>query len=491
MTSASEGVDKKRKRSIAATATEAIKDPPKPFRRPFEIRPIREGKMVESSGRRVDAVGIVEQAPVGRLVITIVLLCAGVSFLDGFDILAISYVAPVIGQEWKLSREAFGPIFAAHYIGAAIGSVFFGWYADRYGRRMGIIIPTIIFGVVALLTIHALDFKSLFLFRLLIGVGLGGALSNSIAMVAEYAPRSSRATLVSIMYAAFPLGGVVGGPISAMLIAKYGWHAVFVLGGALPLLLAVALVLWLRESVRFLVLSGAPAKKISDILRRISPSFQPQPADVYVLPESTGVSRKPIRELFSRDFIRPTILLSLAAFAAQLVIVYVVTWMPLVLASIGMPVTSAILASVAFSVGGIFGAVGLARIIDKDRSYRWLMVTFFLAAASTSGIGFLAANWHGLLAITFVTGLLTVGANIVLSAYSATVYPTAIRSTGVGWVIGWGRVGAIAGALFGTALVAAGLGIEQAYMIAAVPSVIGGIAIALVRTKHQPVAAHA
>jgi len=447
--------------------------------------------MAQASGRKVDAVGIVDEASIGRLILTVVLLCAGVSFLDGFDILAISYVAPVIGAEWNLSREAFGPIFAAHYIGAAIGSVLFGWYADRYGRRMGVILPTLIFGIAALLTVYAYDFKSLFAYRLFIGFGLGGALSNAIAMVAEYAPRRARATLVSMMYAAFPLGGVVGGPISALLIIHYGWHSVFVLGGVLPLLLAIGLMFWLRESIRFLVLNGAPNDKIGDILNRISASFKPQPDDLYTLPESGGVSKTPVRELFSRDFIRPTVLLSLAAFVAQLVIVYVVTWMPLVLASIGMPVTSAILASVAFSVGGIVGAIGLARIIDKDKSYRFLVLAFFLAALSTAGIGFLAANWYGLLAITFVTGVLTVGANIVLSAYSATVYPTAIRSTGVGWVIGWGRVGAIAGALFGTALVAAGVGIEQAYMIAAVPAVIGGIAIALVRSRRQSAAAYA
>jgi MFS transporter, AAHS family, 4-hydroxybenzoate transporter len=448
-------------------------------------------KCLKRAEEKVDAVKIVDEASIGKLVITLVILCAGVSFLDGFDILAISYVAPVIGQEWKLPREAFGPVFAAHYIGAAIGSVFFGWYADRYGRRMGVIIPTVIFGLAALLTVYAYDFRSMFGFRLLIGVGLGGALSNAIALVSEYAPRRARATLVSLMYAAFPLGGVIGGPLSALVIAHYGWRAVFVLGGLLPLLLAIALLFWLRESIRFLVLNGAPAAKVGEILHRISPSLEPQQSDIYILPESSGISKKPVRDLFAPEFIRPTLLLSLAAFVAQLVIVYVVTWMPLVLASIGLPVTSAILASVAFSIGGVFGAIGLARIIDKHKSYRWLVVTFFLSAVSTAGIGLLAANWTGLLVITFVTGLLTVGANIVLSAYSATVYPTAIRSTGVGWVIGWGRVGAIAGALFGTALVAAGLSIELAYVIAAVPAVIGGVAIALVRAKHQTAAAYA
>jgi AAHS family 4-hydroxybenzoate transporter-like MFS transporter len=441
--------------------------------------------MAGLDGRQVDAVGVVDGAPVGKLIIAVVLLCAGVSFLDGFDILAISYVAPVIGAAWKLPREAFGPIFAAHYIGAAAGSVFFGWYADRYGRRMGVIVPTAIFGVFALLTVYAYDFRSLFILRMLIGVGLGGALSNAIAMVAEYSPHRARATLVSMMYAAFPLGGVIGGPIAAALIAHYGWHAVFVLGGVLPLLLTVALLLGLNESIRFMVLSKVAPARIANILKRIAPAFEPSPDDVYVLPQSRGVSAHPTREIFSREFVRATVLLCIAAFMAQLVIVYVVTWMPLVLASIGMPVTSAILASVAFSVGGIVGAIGLARIIDKDKSYRGLVVTFFLSALSIAGIGYLASNWYGLLAITFLTGLLTVGANIVLSAYSATVYPTAIRSTGVGWVIGWGRIGAIAGALFGTALVAAGLTIETAYVIAAVPAILGGAAIALVRAKHQ------
>ncbi len=444
-----------------------------------------------NGGRQVDVVGVVDGAPVGKVILAVVALCAGVSFLDGFDILAISYVAPVIGAAWKLPKEAFGPIFAAHYIGAAAGSVFFGWYADRYGRRMGVIVPTAIFGVFALLTVYAYDFKSLFALRVLIGIGLGGALSNAIAMVAEYSPQRTRATLVSLMYAAFPLGGVIGGPLSAALIAKSGWQAVFILGGVLPLLLTVALLLWLNESIRFMVLSRAPAARIASILQRLAPTFLASPGDVYTLPLSRGVSAKPTREIFSREFVRATVLLCAAAFCAQLVIVYVVTWMPLVLASIGMPVTSAILASVAFSVGGILGAIGLARIIDKDKSYRALVLTFFLAALSIACIGYLAANWYGLLAITFITGLLTVGANIVLSAYSATVYPTAIRSTGVGWVIGWGRIGAIAGALFGTALFAAGLTIEVAYVIAAIPALIGGIAIALVRARPQSAVVYA
>ena len=437
-----------------------------------------------TGGKDVDVVAVIDGAPLGRSIVLVVALCAGVSFLDGFDILAISYVAPVIGAAWQLPKETFGPIFAAHYIGAAIGAVLFGWFADRYGRRMGVVLPTALFGVLALATVWAYDFRSLFVLRVLIGLGLGGALSNAIAMVAEYAPQRARATLVSLMYAAFPLGGVIGGPVSALLIARHGWQAVFVLGGVLPLLLSIALWLWLEESIRFLVLSRAPAERIAARLR-IAPGFVAGTSDSYMLPQGRKLSLRPTREVFGPEFLRTSILLCIAAFAAQLVIVYVVTWMPLVLASIGMPVTSAILASVAFSVGGIFGAVGLARVIDRDKSYRGLVITFLVSAVAIAAIGYLARNWYALLAISFATGLLTVGANIVLSAYAATAYPTAIRSTGLGWVVSLGRIGAIAGALFGTALLAAGLGIESAYLIAAVPALIGGLAVALVGARHQ------
>jgi AAHS family 4-hydroxybenzoate transporter-like MFS transporter len=257
---------------------------------------------------------------------------------------------------------------------------------------------------------------------------------------------------------------------------------VFVVGGVLPLLLTVALVLWLEESIRFLVVSGAPAGRIAGVLNRLtgSPAYGADATFVMGQQRDETLSRRPTREIFSKDYLRATVMLCLAAFVSQLIIVYVVTWMPLVMASIGMPVTKAILASVAYSVGGIFGALGLARIIDKRRSYGWLIATYFVSAVAVAGIGWSAADWYALLAVTALTGLLTVGANIVLSAYATTFYPTNIRSTGIGWVVGWGRIGAIAGALFGTALVKAGLSIEAGYAVAAIPAVIGGIAVALV-----------
>ena len=153
---------------------------------------------------------------------TIVLLCAVVALPDGFDTLTISYVAPVIGEAWKLPKEAFGPVFAAHYAGAALGAAGFGMLADRFRRRPVIMAATAMFGAFALATPLTHDFPTLFVLRALTGIGLGAALSNVIALVAEYSPSRARATLVSIMYAAFPIGGVLGGPLVALVRKRSG-----------------------------------------------------------------------------------------------------------------------------------------------------------------------------------------------------------------------------------------------------------------------------
>jgi MFS transporter, AAHS family, 4-hydroxybenzoate transporter len=175
---------------------------------------------MSSARQPVDVVAVLDAAPPNRFTALVVVLCAAVALVDGFDTLAISYVAPVIAAAWSMPKEAFGPIFAAHYIGAAAGAAAFGMLADRYGRRPTIIWATGMFGLFALLTPITWDFASLFTVRCLTGVGLGGAFANVIALVAEYAPARSRATLVTIACAAFPIGGVFGAPLSAYLIER-------------------------------------------------------------------------------------------------------------------------------------------------------------------------------------------------------------------------------------------------------------------------------
>jgi AAHS family 4-hydroxybenzoate transporter-like MFS transporter len=434
------------------------------------------------SGKPLDVVALLDAAPANRFTASVVMLCALVALLDGFDTLAISYVAPVIAAEWSLPKEAFGPVFAAHYVGAAVGAALFGVLADRYGRRPTIIWATATFGVFALLTPLSSDFASLFAVRGLTGVGLGGAYANVVALVAEYAPARSRAMLVSIMCAAFPLGGVLGGPLSAYLIQQHGWHAVFVVGGAAPLLLVFLLAFALPESVRYLVVQAAPAVRVVGLLRRAAPHASVSSGDRFVVAEDSA-ARLPLTAVFSGAYLRPTALLCLASFITQMVIVFVITWMPTLLKDAGLPLGRAIFTAATFSLGGIVGSLLLARIIDATRSYRALVMMYVASAFVIALIGFCTFSAPALFAVVGLAGVAIVGSQINLSAYSTTVYPTQIRNTGVGLITGVGRVGAIAGALVGTVFLSAGIALHGQYAIAGVPALLAALAVAFARPR--------
>ncbi|WP_326540429.1 MFS transporter [Pseudorhodoferax sp.] len=424
-------------------------------------RPVARGRVLE-----VDAV--LDGAPMGALLWRVLLLCACVALLDGFDTLAITYVAPAIAAEWGLQRAVFGPIFAAHYVGAAIGAALFGPFADRAGRRPAILLSTAMFAVFALATPLAGDTATLATLRALTGIGLGGALSNVIALVSEFAPARARATLVSLLYAAFPLGGVLGAPLSAWLLQAQGWGAVFIVGGLLPLALLPLLALGLPESLRFLVARGAAPERVAALAQQLAPGAGYGMADRFVARQGGAAQRPGLRMVFVGALGLPSLLLGAAAFTTQLVIVYIINWMPTLLQANGLPLRDAILTSAAFSLGGIAGSLLLARAIDRRKSYAALVLAFVGAALAIAAIGLVPGQRLLLVLVVALAGGTVVGAQVNLSAYGTVVYPTEVRATGMGWLVGIGRVGAVMGALVGSAFLALGLPLAWQYTLAGV-----------------------
>src|SRR6266446_9596245 len=170
-------------------------------------------------------------------------LCALIVLIDGFDTQAIGYVAPAIVRSWHVDRAALTPVFSAGLFGLMIGALSFGPIADRFGRKPVLVLCTLFFGLMSLLTVTADSLSSLIALRFLTGLGLGGAMPNAIALTSEYAPKRVRATAVMTMFTGFSLGAAVGGGVAAALISRFGWQSVFVLGGTFPLLLAAASVI--------------------------------------------------------------------------------------------------------------------------------------------------------------------------------------------------------------------------------------------------------
>src|SRR6202162_2827714 len=238
-----------------------------------------------SSVSPVDVAEFIDAQPVGGFQLRLLLSCAAVLFLDGFDTQAIGFVAPGLDKEWGLSKGALGPVFSAGVFGLMIGALLFGPLADRGGRKKIIILSALAFGIGALITAFVHDVGILIAIRFLTGLGLGGAMPNAIALTSEFNPRRRRATMVMIMFCGFSVGAALGGLLAAALIPQFGWRSVFILGGAAPLLLAPILALKLPESVRFLALTGRAHEAVGQLLGQIDPRANFTPATQFVVHE--------------------------------------------------------------------------------------------------------------------------------------------------------------------------------------------------------------
>jgi len=413
----------------------------------------------------VDVADYIDQQPVGSFQIKLLLTCAAVLFLDGFDTTAIGYVAPSLAKEWGLTKNALGPVFSAGLFGLMIGALMFGPLADRVGRKKIIIFSTLAFGLGTLATAFIQDVNTLLVIRFLTGLGLGGAMPNTVAMTSEFNPHRRRATMVMIMFCGFSLGAALGGLLAAALIPQFGWRSVFVVGGAAPLLLVPILALRLPESVRFLALTGGANARVAQLLASINPKAGFAPGTQFVVHEP-GLAGMPVLHLFRDGRTLVTVLLWVVFFMSLLDLYFLANWLPTVLNDLGASVSAAAVIGSMLQVGGVVGTFALGSVIDRF-SFRALALVYFVAVFAIGAIGQLG---HSIVFVTmaiFAAGFCTVGGQIAANALAAGFYPTSVRSTGVGWALGIGRVGSIIGPLVGGALMTAKWSTGSVFMAAA------------------------
>ena len=436
-----------------------------------------------SSQSQVNIRELIDSRPLSSAQIGIVALCALIALLDGFDLQVIGLAAPSIAKLLMIPPPKMGGIFSAALAGLTLGGFGLGPVADRFGRKIVLIGCTLCFGIFTIATPLAKSYESLLLVRFLTGLGLGGAAPSFIALGSEYVPASRRATIVALLWAGFPIGGVIGGLLGSWVIPTLGWQWLFWIGGVLPIVLTVLLAVLLPESLGYLVYSGAPAAKVAAALRSVCGVTVPVDA-TFVLGEER-VSGGRIGELFAHGRALGTLMLWISFFVAYMQLVTNSAWSPILLSRVGVPVPSSSFAMAVFNFGSVIGTSAAGWLITRFGGLIVMPIALLGATIAYGLVGHAAPDVSLIVLLEGFVGLFLGCASSALIALSAIFYPTTIRSTGVGWAMAVGRFGSFVGPLVVGALLGAGWGIGAIFMAIAAPAIIAAVTAALIPSKKQ------
>ena len=426
----------------------------------------------------MEAQRILDDVPMTRLQIAAVVLCVALNAIDGFDVLAISFAAPGIAAEWGISRGALGIVLAMELIGMAAGSVVLGSIADNLGRRPIILGCLVVMASGMYLASQATSVNALLATRFVTGVGIGGMLATTNAMVAEYSNARHRNFNVVLMATGYPVGIIIGGSLATILLAHFDWRAVFILGAAMTGVLLPAIWFLMPESISYLAQKKRPdaLAQINRILTRMGHAVLEQlPASEE---KSTGW-----RDLFSPQLARTTILLTTAYLAHIITFYFILKWIPNIVVDMEYSPASAGGILVWANVGGAVGSVLLGGLTHYFR-LRSLIITALIGSIVMINVfGMGQVNLTGLAIVAGITGFFTNSAVVGLYAMLAQSYPTHLRAGGTGFVIGMGRAGAVLGPIIAGFLFEGEFSLTAVSFVMALGSLVAIFALMFLKEK--------
>jgi benzoate transport len=412
-------------------------------------------------------------------------MCVLLNALDGFDVLAMAFTANGVTKEFGLTGSELGVLLSAGLVGMAIGSLCLAPLADIVGRRPMIIASVGAAGAGMLLAATANNMAELGIWRFLTGLGVGCILACTNVIASEYSSKKRRGLTISIYTAGYGIGATLGGAAAVSLQSQYGWRSVFVFGGICTLSILAVLLFLLPESVDFLVTKRS--RNVLDRLNRIARKTGHPEVDALQNAQTVVKAKtNPISDLLTPANRRSTLLLWVAFFTTMFGFYFVNSWTPRLLVTAGMTESQGITGGLMLTLGGIFGSVLYGVLATKWNSKMVLvaftvlsavMIVVFISSASVILLALGAGVLVGMLINGCIAGLYTL---------APALYPASVRSTGVGWGIGIGRIGAIIAPLITGALLDASWSAVQLYLAVGVVVLISAAAVGMIRSK-EPV----
>lgn len=422
---------------------------------------------------------VIDAAPFNRTHLLILLWGCFIMLFDGYDMVIYGSVVPRLMQEWQLSAIEAGTLGSCALFGMLFGGTLLAPLADRFGRRKLIILTTLLASLAAFMTGHARTPLELGACRLVTGLALGALVPSAVNLISEFAPQGRRSTMITVMSSFYSVGAVLSALLAIVVIPQWGWQAVFYVA-VLPVLAVPFMLRYLPESAAFLELKGRRAE-LGQLLAKVDPAFRPG-TELRLAGSNQPQDKARLAQLFGPGQALATVLLWVAFAMCMLMSYGLNTWLPKLMAQGGYALGSSLAFLVTLNIGATVGALSGGWLADRLGVQRTLALFFVLAAVSLAALGL---NPGPLLLnlLLLIAGATTIGTLAVIHAYASIAYPAHIRSTGVGWAAGIGRLGAIAGPMLGGSLLSLQLPIQQNFLAFALPGVIGALAIVFIQVR--------
>ncbi len=412
----------------------------------------------------------------------ILAICTFVMFVDGFDIFLVGKIAPAIARGLGEAPAAMTLVFFLQQIGLAIGAFVAPPLADRYGRKRMLVACSLAFGVLTLVASLATTITEFAIIRGLSGIFLSGGLPMAISLLAEHSPRARRGVFISIAFAGYSAGGAAGGAAAAWLIDAYGWQSGFWLGGVMPLLGALVMLLALPESVQFLASRNPADRRIAPILRRLAPGIALTGHEVFVAADGSSNAQKArLLDIFRGGRARATAVLWMACVLSMGTIALMAAWLPTFFQEMaGIPIQRfAVLAMLGF-FGGLVGTLTMGWLFDRVRASRLIPAYYFGLAGMILMLSIVPFEAPFFLGVLLAYNFFQTGGQTGLNTMMTRIYPTSMRSTGLGWAGGMGRIGGVILPLFGGLALASHFSLQVTLTIIAVLPLTVGLLVLMI-----------
>ncbi|MFV5482760.1 MFS transporter [Acinetobacter towneri] len=406
--------------------------------------------------------------------------CLMIIIFDGYDLVIYGVALPLLMQEWALSAVQAGLLASTALFGMMFGAMTFGTLSDKLGRKKTIMICVAIFSGFTFLGAFASNPVEFGILRFLAGLGIGGVMPNVVALMTEYAPKRIRSTLVALMFSGYAIGGMTSALLGAWLVPEFGWKIMFYIA-IIPLVALPLIWKFLPESLMYLT-NKKEIEQTRSIVQKISPSQQLNGDTEFVLNEVTKGDEAPVKALFQQGRMFSTFMFWIAFFMCLLMVYALGSWLPKLMIQAGYSLGASMIFLFALNIGGMIGAIGGGALADRFHIKKVLTIMFICGAAALILLGFNSPQIV-LYTLIAVAGAATIGSQILLYTFVAQYYPSTVRSTGMGWASGIGRIGAIVGPVLTGALLTMNLPHQMNFFAIAIPGVIAALAIFMVNLK--------